>query len=118
MSTNLLSTMQIARTFFKAYNKRFLQNPAMARASDGNQSPPGPSSYCFVALSSLLAVKGGEGASAYAASKAGLIAFTRALALEARLINHGKPWAPSFRANVVLPGYVDTPMLKGRPSPA
>lgn len=41
------------------------------------------------------------GAAAYAASKGGLIALTKALALDL---------APHIRANVVCPGFVDTPM--------
>lgn len=41
--------------------------------------------------------------SAYAASKGGLVALTRALAIE---------WGPEIRVNAVLPGAVDTPMLK------
>jgi NAD(P)-dependent dehydrogenase (short-subunit alcohol dehydrogenase family) len=43
----------------------------------------------------------GPGAAAYAASKGGLIAFTKALAAEL---------APTIRANVVCPGATDTPM--------
>jgi NAD(P)-dependent dehydrogenase (short-subunit alcohol dehydrogenase family) len=42
--------------------------------------------------------------SAYAASKAGLITFTKVLAME---------WAPDVRVNTICPGSVDTPMLRG-----
>lgn len=52
------------------------------------------------------------GVSAYAASKGGLVTFTKALAAEL---------APSIRANVICPGVVETPMteplLKGHGSP-
>lgn len=40
---------------------------------------------------------------AYAASKGGLLALTRAMAIE---------WAPQIRVNAVLPGAVDTEMLR------
>lgn len=43
------------------------------------------------------------GISAYAATKAGLAAFTKAIAAEL---------APGIRANVVAPGIVDTPMVR------
>ena len=99
--------MQIARAFLRHY----LKNGARQK---GDIINGGSVSYCFVALSSLLAIKGGEGASAYAASKAGLLAFTRALSLEASTIQKRNPAENvSFRANVVLPGYVHTPMTKG-----
>jgi len=42
------------------------------------------------------------GGSAYAASKAGLVAFTKAIAAEL---------APNIRANILCPGVVDTPMV-------
>ncbi|ATY66349.1 3-ketoacyl-(acyl-carrier) reductase [Cordyceps militaris] len=57
---------------------------------------------CIINVSSLMATHGGFGATAYAASKAGLIAFTRALCLEL---------APrSIRVNALLPGWVDSDM--------
>ncbi|KAF4584377.1 3-ketoacyl-(acyl-carrier-protein) reductase [Ophiocordyceps camponoti-floridani] len=57
---------------------------------------------CIINVSSLMANKGGYGATAYAASKAGLIAFTRALCFEMA--------ARSIRVNALLPGWVDSPM--------
>jgi len=52
----------------------------------------------------LKAAGGGANIAAYAASKGGLLAFTRALAIE---------FAPdNIRANAILPGAVDTPMLR------
>ncbi|HSW16706.1 MAG TPA: SDR family NAD(P)-dependent oxidoreductase [Ramlibacter sp.] len=42
--------------------------------------------------------------SAYAASKAGVIAFSKSIAME---------WAPAIRVNTVCPGAVDTPMVRG-----
>lgn len=56
----------------------------------------------IVNISSVHARASSPGAGVYATSKAGLVALTRAMALE---------WAPEIRANCVLPGAVDTPML-------
>jgi NAD(P)-dependent dehydrogenase (short-subunit alcohol dehydrogenase family) len=55
-----------------------------------------------VNVASVHAMATSPGAAAYAASKGGLVALTRALALE---------WAPEVRVNCVLPGAVDTAML-------
>jgi NAD(P)-dependent dehydrogenase (short-subunit alcohol dehydrogenase family) len=56
----------------------------------------------IVNVSSVHAVATSAPVSVYAASKGGLVALTRALALE---------WAPRVRVNCVLPGAVDTGML-------
>ncbi|TVY20996.1 Carbonyl reductase family member 4 [Lachnellula arida] len=53
---------------------------------------------------SLLGLKGGKGSAAYAASKAGVIALTRALAAELGEKN--------VRVNVIVPGYVETSMTR------
>jgi NAD(P)-dependent dehydrogenase (short-subunit alcohol dehydrogenase family) len=57
----------------------------------------------IVNVASVHASASSPGIGIYAASKAGLVALTRAMALE---------WAPQIRANCVLPGAVDTPMLR------
>ncbi len=58
----------------------------------------------IVNVSSVHAVATSVGVSSYAASKGGLLAFTRAVAIE---------FAPdNIRCNTVLPGAVDTPMLR------
>lgn len=57
-------------------------------------------------VASLLGLKGGIGAVAYAASKAGVIGFTRALSEEL-----GKS---CIRVNALVPGYVATDMTAGR----
>ena len=57
----------------------------------------------IVNVSSVHALATSAGLAAYAASKGGLAAFTRAAALEL---------APEVRVNAVLPGAVDTPMLR------
>jgi NAD(P)-dependent dehydrogenase (short-subunit alcohol dehydrogenase family) len=56
----------------------------------------------IINVASLLGVSGGYGAVAYAASKAGVLGFTRALASE--YITHG------VRVNAIVPGYVATDM--------
>jgi NAD(P)-dependent dehydrogenase (short-subunit alcohol dehydrogenase family) len=55
----------------------------------------------LVGISSLAAVEGMARGQHYAASKAGLIAMTRSLAVE--LARHG------IRANAILPGWIETP---------
>ncbi len=56
----------------------------------------------IVTLSSVVGVTGNAGQANYAASKAGLIGFTKSLAKE--LAGRG------VRANVIAPGYIDTDM--------
>ncbi|UKZ77266.1 hypothetical protein TrVFT333_004986 [Trichoderma virens FT-333] len=57
---------------------------------------------CIINISSLMATKGGLGATAYAASKAGVIGFTRALCREMA--------SRSIRVNALLPGWVNGSM--------
>jgi glucose 1-dehydrogenase len=57
----------------------------------------------IVNVSSVHAVATSANIGAYAASKGGLLALTRALAIEL---------APRIRVNALLPGAVDTPMLR------
>lgn len=80
VATNLLGTM---------YCCRALARPMMGRKHGA-----------MVNVSSLAALRAGPGQAAYAASKGGVGAFTRALARE--LAPHG------VRVNAVVPGFLDT----------
>jgi NAD(P)-dependent dehydrogenase (short-subunit alcohol dehydrogenase family) len=62
----------------------------------------------IVNLASALATRGLAGSCAYAASKAGVVGFTRAVAAD--LAPHG------VTVNAVAPGYVDTPMTQRFPA--
>ncbi|KAG6029056.1 hypothetical protein E4U41_000481 [Claviceps citrina] len=58
--------------------------------------------WCIINVSSLMATKAGLGVTAYAASKAGVVGFTRALCREMA--------ARSIRVNALLPGWVESSM--------
>ena len=68
--------------------------PFLRQAGDGT----------IVNVASGAATRNGKGRSAYIASKAGVIAFTRGIASEL---------APDIRVNAILPGAVETPLLQG-----
>lgn len=59
----------------------------------------------IINVASQLGIKGGVGLTHYAAAKAGVIGFTKSLALE--LAPHG------IRANVIAPGPIFTPLIDG-----
>lgn len=59
----------------------------------------------IVSVASVVALRGNAGQTAYAASKAGLIGFTKSLAREVA--------RKGITANVVAPGFVATPMTDG-----
>jgi NAD(P)-dependent dehydrogenase (short-subunit alcohol dehydrogenase family) len=86
VGTNLRGVWLLARAEFRA----------MLSAGRGG---------CIINTSSFVAVASTAGTSAYAASKAGVDALTRALALE------GGPHG--IRANAVAPGVIRTPMSAG-----
>ncbi|ROT42351.1 NAD(P)-binding protein [Sodiomyces alkalinus F11] len=58
---------------------------------------------CIINIASLLAQKGVPGASVYAASKAGLLGLTHALAVELAPMR--------IRSNAIVPGYIETEMI-------
>ena len=68
----------------------------------------GRKSGAIVNISSVHASATTRNVAAYAASKGGLEAFTRALAIEAEAVN--------VRVNAVAPGAVDTPLLWSNPN--
>lgn len=116
LATNLTSNIRLGKAFLKHYAGTCLSGTRQSKPADPyiESSSTSPRSHVFVAVSSLLANKAGKGASVYAASKAGLNSFVRTMCLEASAFaKKNSPELPVFRANVVEPGYVDTPMLKG-----
>lgn len=94
VDTNLKSLMLGTRFLLR---NRYIQG---TRKANGEPSP------VIINVSSLLGVKGGYGAVAYAASKAGVLGFTRALAVEQGPLG--------VRVNAIVPGYVETDMTKGK----
>ena len=88
MAGNLDSAFLAARAFVRAL---------LARETGGS----------FVAVSSVAARRGRVGRAHYVAAKAGLVALTRSLAVE-----YG---ALGIRANVVMPGSVETDMAREAP---
>jgi 3-oxoacyl-[acyl-carrier protein] reductase len=64
----------------------------------------------IVSVASVVALRGNVGQTAYAASKAGLIGFTKSLAREVA--------RKGITANVVAPGFVATPMTDALPDEA
>jgi acetoacetyl-CoA reductase len=63
----------------------------------------------MINISSVNGLSGQAGQTNYAASKAGIIGFTKSLALEGASRN--------ITANVIAPGYIDTQMLAAVPAP-
>jgi 3-oxoacyl-[acyl-carrier protein] reductase len=82
IQTNLVGVFHVTKAFTKP----------MLKASKG----------CFVNISSVIGSVGNPGQSNYAASKGGLDAFTKSLALE--LASRG------IRANCIAPGYIKSDM--------
>ncbi|KAI9836433.1 MAG: hypothetical protein M1819_001464 [Sarea resinae] len=85
IGTNLMGTIWSCRTFSRS----------MVRRKQGS----------IINIASLLALQGGRGSAAYAASKAGILGLTRSLAAEV---------GPSgVRVNAIVPGYIETQMTEG-----
>lgn len=88
LNTNLLGTMRVSQHVSKS----------MLRKRKGG---------CIINISSVIGIQGNVGQSAYSASKAGIIGFTKSLA---------KELGPSqIRVNAIAPGFIDTDMTKDIP---
>ena len=61
-------------------------------------------SWSIINMSSVVGIKGNAGQSNYAASKAGIIGFSKSIALELGSRN--------IRCNVIAPGFIETEMTK------
>ncbi|KAH8727689.1 3-oxoacyl-reductase [Phaeosphaeriaceae sp. PMI808] len=74
------------------------------RTKPGEIGKPGDFTPVIINVASLLGIRGGYGAVAYAASKAGVLGFTRGLATE--YASH------RVRVNTIVPGYIETEMTR------
>ncbi|KAF2088736.1 NAD(P)-binding protein, partial [Saccharata proteae CBS 121410] len=83
---------------------KYLGRSMVRRAVNMKGTDQTHSVNCIINISSVLAVKGGRGAAAYAASKAGVIGLTRSLA--------GEFGPLGLRVNAILPGYIRTRMTE------
>lgn len=100
LNTNLAGTMWAARYLVK---RKLLRS--VRRKDKGKDQSEEDWSPVIINITSLLGLQGGRGAAAYAASKAGLLGLTRALAAE---------FGPAgIRVNAIAPGYVETDMTAG-----
>ncbi|KAG2207432.1 hypothetical protein INT46_001018 [Mucor plumbeus] len=86
INTNLLGTMRMSQHVTKS----------MIRKRKGG---------CIINISSVVGIHGNVGQSAYSASKAGIIGFTKSLAKE---VGPAK-----IRVNAIAPGFIDTDMTSG-----
>jgi NAD(P)-dependent dehydrogenase (short-subunit alcohol dehydrogenase family) len=87
------------------HGTRFLMRGRYLRGERPEPGSIATKSPVIINIASLLGVSGGYGAVAYAASKAGVLGFTRALATE--YASH------RVRVNAVVPGYIETDMTAG-----
>lgn len=96
VNTNLMGSIYAA----KAFSKTIIGSRTSADQRHVRREG------CIINISSALAFRGGSGSSVYAASKAGMIGFTKALAEE---------FGPrGIRVNAIAPGYIDTDMVSGK----
>ena len=96
LQTNLMGTMLGCRAIAPAMIKTHLKKVSLG------------DSACIINVSSLLATRRGRGATVYAASKAGVLGFTRAFASELGGVTK------RVRVNAIVPGYIETPMLDSK----
>ena len=116
LDTNLLGTIMMSKAFVKHVTRSRVRRQRQSRQQQDSQDDQAPANNLptasIVNVASLLGMKGGRGSSIYAASKAGVIAFSRALALECGAKSAGIDAA--IRVNTIVPGYVDTGMTEGQ----
>ena len=105
VSTNLTRSMIMSKAFIEHRKLRRFRDPANVIIAEGTTAS-------IVSVSSLLGLQGGIGTTVYAASKAGLLGFTRALSAECGQIQ--KVTGGLVRVNAVVPGYVETAMTAGK----
>ncbi|KAF1956338.1 NAD(P)-binding protein [Byssothecium circinans] len=103
IDTNL--TGMVVGTRFLLRNRFLRGRSRVGRVRDEEGSEAEKShSPVIINVASLLGLKEGYGAVAYAASKAGVLGFTRALATEVGPMG--------IRVNAIVPGYIETDMTK------
>lgn len=95
VQTNLMGTLWACQIM----GKKMLRNKPSSSTSRKDKG-------VIVNIASLLATHGGTGSAAYAASKAGVLGLTRALAAELG--------PAGVRVNAVVPGYIETEMTQGK----
>ncbi|KID71910.1 carbonic reductase 4, partial [Metarhizium hybridum] len=102
LDTNLLSTMLVCKHASVRPNGEDANPPRVQCSSTRVVRVLMKKAGCIINVSSLMATKSGLGVTAYSASKAGVVAFTRALCREMA--------ARSIRVNALLPGWVQSSM--------
>lgn len=107
VDTNLMGCIWGSRFIGKMMldRRRRLRKEGKANSRAGaNGDEFGVPSSCIINVSSLMALQGGKGAAVYAASKAGVLGLTRALA--------GELGPRGIRVNAIMPGYIETSMTE------
>lgn len=120
LETNLQGTIFACKAFTRQLLRRRQRQRQRQRQQQQQQGPQVANQpACIINISSLQAIKPGVGAATYAATKAGVVALTRAIVAEAAASTPSdggavaERAAPMLRANALLPGWVRTDLLNG-----